>query len=110
MQREYIYVHTPEHIGMGEAMRALATAVHEQNEQSKRAVEEEFEVARKEQHRIRARLRKQQQRDRDELLYGKRKRPKQAGEDRTPTTGAGGPIVRRKARTGAAAFGAASAE
>ena len=88
MQRRYEYIQTPECLGMGAAMSVLAEGVHERNLKAKADAEAQFELARRDQVKIGARLRKAKERDRNEKTYGKRKKPKQTGTDRTPRTGA----------------------
>ena len=70
---------------MDAAMSALAEGVHERNLKAKADAKVQFELARRDQVKIGARLRKTKERDRNEETYGKRKKPKQTGTDRTPS-------------------------
>ena len=84
---------------MGAATSALAECVHERSLNAKADAEAQFELARRDQVKIGARLRKAKERDRNEETYGKRKNPKQTDADRTPRTGATGAQARLQART-----------
>ena len=99
MRRSYEHIHTPEHIGMGCAMRALAELVAQRNLAARLEAEAEFQKAREDQAKINARFRQNLTRQRNVELYGTRKKPKQAGADQTPRTGAACPLARTKART-----------
>ena len=70
---------------MGAAMSALTEGVHERNLKAKADAKAQFNLARRDQVKIGARLRKTKERDRNEETYGKRKKPKQTGTDRTPS-------------------------
>jgi hypothetical protein len=100
MQRRYEYIQKLECVGMGAAMSALTEGVHERNLKAKADAKVQFELARRDQVKIGARLRKTKERDRNEETYGKRKKPKQTGTDRTPRTGAARAQARMQARTG----------